>query len=506
MKTLALLLALAAGGGEGKDRAPRKTLPLTVREAISLSLNHNLDVEVARYQPWIEDQNVYAALGPWDHVAYASASSGESLSQPSNTLIDATRPEAETANFTVGLRKSLPFGPRYDLSFSSRRLETNNPFAPFNPRWSQTARASLTLPLLQGAGTTANTSSLLIARHNRDMALDDFEKALSDSVFAVVQSYWDLVFAIEDERVKRQSLQVAEQLLSDNRARFERGLVARIDVTQADAGVAAQQEGILTAEAAVENAMDQLKRLVDPGLLTQEVGLAPMDAPKGLVTELEEAAAVERALAAAMARRPEIRRIRRQLLSQDVTIVRAENDLLPQVDLTGTASFDGTEDSFEGAGHNARTGDFRDVTVGVVFEWPLEGSSARGSLRAAELQKRRLRLEERNLENQILVEVREAVRAIKTNEKRIEATRRARVLAEEQLAGEMSRRQQGLSTTFRVLEMQEDVAAARSNEVKAMIDYNISLRRLELAEGSLLEGFAIRLKENLQPRLALGTK
>jgi outer membrane protein TolC len=141
--------------------------------------------------------------------------------------------------------------------------------------------------------------------------------------------------------------------------------------------------------------------------------------------------------------------------------------------------------------------------VGVVFEWPLEGSAARGARNRAELEERRLRLQERNIENQVLVEVREAVRAIKTNEKRIEATRRARILAQEQLEGEMVRREQGLSTTFRVLDVQEDLAVARTNELKALIDYNLSLHRLDQVTGTLLEKQGIRLKDHLEPRVAV---
>jgi HAE1 family hydrophobic/amphiphilic exporter-1 len=144
--------------------------------------------------------------------------------------------------------------------------------------------------------------------------------------------------------------------------------------------------------------------------------------------------------------------------------------------------------------------------VGLVFEIPLEGSSARGALNRAELEKRRLQLQSRNLENQILVEVREAVRALKTNEKRIEATRRARILAQEQLDGELARRAEGLSTTFRVLDVQEDLVLARTNELKALIDYNLSWHKLYQATGTLLDRNGILLRENLQPRVALASK
>lgn len=503
MHAIVILAALANGGegGTGGEK-PKRILPLSVREAVALSLNHNVDLEVARYQPWIEDQNVTQTLGAWDHVAYATASHGESISQPSNSLIDATRPESTTESYSLGVRKALPFGPSYDLSFRTSKLDTNNPFAPFDPRWTQSLNGSVTVPLLRGGWPTVNTATLVIARHGRDMALDDFEQSLSAAVFEVVQAYWDLVFAIEDRKVREQSLEVAVRLLADNQARFERGLVARIDVTEADAGVAAQREGILTAEAAEQNAMDRLKRLIDPGLLRRAVDLAPVEAPRSLESELPEEAAVARLLAEAIARRPEIRRMRRERRRHEVTMSVVGNELLPRVDLTGSASLNGTEDSFSSSGDETRSGDFRDVSVFLSFEWALEGSSARSAARRAELERRRLELMERSLEDQVLVEVREAVRTVKTNEKRIEATERASELAEEQLDGEMRRREQGLSTTFRVLDVQEDLALARTSALKARIDYTMSQHQLDLSAGTLLDRMGIRLKENLEPRLS----
>ena len=81
-----------ADGEEGKSGGPpRRVLPLSAREAVSLSLNHNLDIEVARYQPWIEEQNVYAALGTWDHVAYANVSGSRAAMPGTSSLSGGTR-------------------------------------------------------------------------------------------------------------------------------------------------------------------------------------------------------------------------------------------------------------------------------------------------------------------------------------------------------------------------------------------------------------------------------
>ena len=497
-----LLCALFPGGDEPSAPVKRRFLPLSAREAVSLSLNHNLDIEVARYQPWIEDQNIYAAMGLWDHVAYATVSEGRDVAQGVSTLSGSTKPRNEDLSFTVGLRKLLPYGVSYDLSLSNNRSESNNAFLVINPSWSQSFGGSVTVPLLQGRGTEANTATLVIARHTRDRSVDAFEKSLSDSVFLVMQGYWDLVFAIENKKVVDQSLEVALRLLEDTRRKLDRGLAARIDVTQAEAGVASQQEGILTAEAAVLSATDRLKRLVDPSLLRDAVLIAPVDAPRVQAAELDEQRAVVQAMDEALQRRAELRQIRSQLKSQDAVLVRAENDLLPRLDLVGSTFLNGTESSFRDANRDVRGGDFYNWSVLLSFEYALERSEARGALHRAELEKKRFLLQVRNLENQVLVEVREAVRSIKTDEKRIEATRRARILAQEQLDGEISRNEHGLSTTFRVLDVQKQLVQARTNELKALIDYNMAWHRLHQVTGGLLDKNGIVLKENLQPRIS----
>lgn len=502
----ALVLAAAGGDDEARDRKPagaRRVIPLSVREAVALSLNHNLDIEVARYQPWIEEQNVLSTLGAWDHVVYGSASRGRSVSPGTSSLSGASRLEDENKSVEAGIRKTLPMGASYDLFVSGRYFRSNNAFLLENPLYTEAAGIGANLPLLKGGSTAANTATLVIARNTRDGSIDAFEKTVSDSVFAVIQAYADLVFAIEERKVKEQSVEVAARLLEDNRRKFDRGLASRLDVTQADAGVAAQQEGLLTAEAAVLNAGDRLKRLVDPVLLSAEADLLPVEKPGVQQGVLEERAATEKALEQARRARPEFRQIQRQKSSQDAVIVRAENDRLPRLDLSGSASVTGTEGTFSSAFREADGLEFFDLSAGLVFEWSFEGTAARGAAQRAELERRRLVLQERNLENQVLVEIREAVRGIKTNEKRIEATRRARVLAEEQLDGELTRNQQGLSTTFRVLDVQEDLAQARTNELKALIDYHLSRYRLQQASGILLAEQSILIKENLTPRVSL---
>ncbi len=482
-------------------QADPRTLRLSLRQSLHLALNHNVDIEISRYQPWIEDQNVLSSLGAFDHIVYSSLSFGENESKSGNPF-DTSDIETDRFNSTVGVRRVLPFGLSYDLSFRADRSKTNAFFSSgINPAWNESLTLALAQPLLKGRGTDAQYTGVIVARHGRQAAVERFEKALTDQLVAVHQAYWDLVFARENLEVKRQSEKVAERLLEENQKKFEKGVLARVDVTEAESGVAAQREGILTAENAVASAVDKLKRLVDPALLKQDIVVVPIDAPQPYDREMDEKAVLEAALAQAFARRPEYREFAPLLASQDQSIRKAQNDLLPKLDLTASGALTGLDDSFGASNKEVRGGDFHDWSFGVVFEWPFERRAAQGALNRAELERRRLGLQRRSLEDQILVEVRAAVRDVKTTEKRIEATRRARVLAQERFEGEMNRREAGLRTTFHVLDAEERLTEARTNEIKAVIDYNLALMTLFRSEGTLLERSGVLVQDNLAPRL-----
>lgn len=498
---LAALLGARAAAPAQEETKPARVLKLPLRECIVLSLDRNVDLEIARHQPGIEEQNILAAEGKFDHLLYSSFAGGESVSRSANPL-DSSDLDTDTASSRTGLKRVLPFGMTYDLYFEVDRTLSNAFFtSSINPRWTESLGVDLSMPLLRGRGEEAQYADVVIARHGREIAAHRFEKSLTDQVAAVHQAYWDLVFALDQLEVRKQSLKAAERLLEDNRRKFEQEVLARVDVTEAEAAVAAQVEGILTAENAVQSAMDLLKRLIDPELLRRDAVVTPLDAPPTLERPLDERAAVEAALADALRRRPEYREFPLQIAGQDARVRRAENTLLPKLDLTAGGALNGVDDAFGRSNDELRSLDFRDWTVGFVFEWPIEGRAAEGELRRLELERRRLELQKRSLEDQILVEVRAAVRDVKTAEKRIEATKRARELAQERFEGEVNRQAAGLRTTFHVLDAEERLAEARTNEIKARIDYALALMSLERARGTLLDRHGIVVEEALVPRL-----
>jgi len=483
-----------------EDRTKPQELRISLRECIQLALDHSLGVEISRYQPWIDDESIVAAFGVFDHIFYVDTATARNHFAAASLLAGAPEVDDKNAMLRTGLRRTLPMGALFDLSYSVTRDKTNSSFATLNPTWQESLGLALVVPVLRGAGDAANLTPILLARNARRVSVEQFERQLSDAVLDVHEAYWALVSAIEQKRVRDQALEVARQLLEDNKRRFDKGALAKVDVTQADAGVASQIEGILVAESAVQSAMDRLKRIIDPDLLRGEAILVPVDAPPAPEGAVDVRAAVERGLRDAIGKRPEVREIHALIDSADRTIEKAENDALPRINAIASGSYTGIEDGFGPAADELRSTNTYTWSVGISIEIPLENRTASGAARRADLERRRLALRRWDLENQILVEVRESVRQIQTAEKRIEATKRAAALAREEFEGEEKRRDQGLRTTFHVMDARSKLTEALTNELRARTDYAVAWARHRNVTGVLLAHHEILVESHLAPR------
>lgn len=480
-----------------------KGMKISLKQAVLMAMDNNLDIEVARFQPLIDGENIRINESPFDYSFYGQASTQDSTARQFTDFLGifpSVEVDSNGNTLVMGARKTIPYGAQFDLSYSLSDSTSKYPGISDIDRWNQSLGLNVLVPLLKGAGREYNETSLVIAWNTRESSRFTFEKSLTKSLFAVHQAYWALVFAIEDRRVKERSLTVAEKLRDETARKLEHGVVIKLDLTQAEAGVAIREEDILTAQATVLNTMDRLKRLVDPSLLRGDELIWPSDTPKEAEKSLDEQKAVQEAFLLALKHRPDYLQMDLQIDSQSVSMNKADRDLLPTLNVTGSAALQGFGSGFSDSRNDLFDTGTRVFGITLDFEYILGQSSARGTYNAAQLARRQLRVSRRNLEDLILVEVREAVRSILTNEKRIEATKKARVLAEEQFQAELNRKKRQVSTTFRVLDVQEDLAKAQANEMKARIDYQVSLVNLQRVTGTLLAGMNVKLRETLAPR------
>src|SRR4029453_15220707 len=197
---------------------------------------------------------------------------------------------------------------------------------------------------------------------------------------------------------------------------------------------------------------------------------------------------------------PDLVEARLTLENQNITLVVDKNQVLPALDLEATLRFNGLNDNFGGSFDEFDLQKRYSWGVGGVFRYPLANRRAKSRLQQSGLGIRQQLLRIKNLEEDIIAQVRLAARDVLTNAQRVQASRAASRLAEKQLEAEEKKLQGGLATVFTVLDFQEDLAVERSNEINSLTEYLKSLVRLEESKGTLLQSYNIVLQAD-GPRL-----
>ena len=523
----------------GQTGQPARRFELTLDDAVRRALEQNLDIAVQRIHPLVQDMQVAAAGAAF----LPFASSGFDFNQstaPNRFVFDGgglggRSIVTDQGAYDLGIGQEIRWGGgRYDVTWDSTRVESTNIFSTFNPSFGANMTLQYTQPLLRGFRTDPRRTQLVVARINRDISDIDLEETVVNTLADVSLAYWDLVYARAAVDVQRQALALAEQVVEDNRFRVEVGTMAPIDVVQARSEAASRRQMLAQAVETQRTNELVLRELIVGGTSDPlwNAEIEPTDQPRIEATPID----LQEAIRAALDRRTDVSRARRQLDVNEATVRNLRDSTLPALDLIGSYQLAGQggprivpagnsfEDIFGGAG-GVLPGGYRDALRGIgsadypVWSVELRMSYAlgRSADRAAherarrELQQNRVQI--RRIELRIASEVTAAALSIESIQQRIEAATASRELAEEQLRAEESKFEAGLSTNFFVLQSQRDLTAARDAELRAILDYQRALIEFDRTQRASLGGAGIAVvggaapggAQAPQPRPASGT-
>ncbi len=476
---------------------------LTLDQAIDMALENNLDIVVSRLNTQVQAENLGAARGAFKPLFSAAINTFESQSPANNQLTGALVSETARSTYDFTWQQQLSFGLGYSVSFENLQSTTNSAFWTYNPQFDSGIRAQVQQPLLRNLNLNANQQRVVAANNGERVARHQFETQVMDIVRDVMVAYLDLIQSIRGLEVAERSLELAQNLLRNNRIQVEVGTMAPIDVLEAEAEVARREEAVIVSQEAIGNNEDRLKRLInDPGSTDfWTTALEPTDEP--IETEFEIDA--DESVRIALERRPELDQSRANLDTQNYNVRYTRNQTRPQVDLVGSLNYTGLggtrfiRDEFAGApiaeipgGYSDALeqmfgGKFRNWSVGLQVSYPIGHSSEISQYAQAQVAFRQQRATIEGQELVIAQEVRRAARAVDTNRKRIQTTRVARELAQRRLDAEEKKFEVGMSTSFFIVQAQRDLTEAEANEVIALIDYNKALVEFQRAQGTVLD-------------------
>lgn len=495
-----------------------KTLSLSLEDCILKAMKNNLALAVEVLNPAQSELAVQAAgeyfipslsLG-WDKSDTASASYSFLTAQGTTTQ--------KRSDYSAQVNQNLPLGGSIYASLTSYNLNSNSSFQTINPRYGTTLTFNISQPLLKNFGPSIARRDIIVAKNNRDITDLQFAKFVQDKIYEVEQAYWNLVYAIENLKVQRQSLDLAQELLEKNKRSVEIGTMAPLEVLSAEAEVAARQADILGGEALVKTSQDTLRRVTN--LEAEIQGAQSMTlVPSSVPTSESRQVSLDESLRLAMDRRPDLAASRVDVNTQEFNLTVARNQLLPDLSLSAqywSPGISGTQllylnndpltgiviGSIPGVAADALKDTFafkyNNWSVGLTLTLPLSNVFSRAQAAEAQVSLDQSRLKLKDDEQQLFLDVSNAVLAVQTNYQRVQAYKVSRELAQKKLEGEQERLRVGLSTNYIVLQYQRDLATQRGLEIKALIDYNLSLANLETVEGLSLEKKGIEITQWLK--------
>jgi outer membrane protein TolC len=493
---------------EQSPQLPERLVQLGICEVVARAVSSNLDIAVERYVPDIRDAEVMSAKGEFDPLLSIDYSYSDSeVPQTSREGIATGAAETETKmnDLSGTLSGKLISGTEYELVFNRQYSqfirkgvfdEGTGRFITQKDPWQYLldTYVNVTQPLLKDFGLTANLASIRIARVQRDVSLEDFRQGVINTVADALRAYWNLVLALENLRVTENSLVLAQDLLRQNRIRLKVGVMSPLEVTEAEAGVAQREEGVIISRRLVKDAEDNLKRLLNLPQNTEEwnVTIVPVDKPITVRQEFD----ANQQIQIALENRPDYKSALMRVKSDAINIQFARNQTLPTVDLIGQYEFQAVDMDVDTALDDIGSGKSPSWIAGLSAEYPIGNHTAKGNYQSAQLQNMQSEVSAENVRLGIIVAVRDAIRGVETSLKSIEASQKTVEFAQQSLDAEQKKLEVGISTSYDVLQFMDQLIGAQRREVIAKVGYRTSLIDVAAATGTLLEKYNVVINEN----------
>lgn len=486
VRVLLLTLNLAALPGlHAQEPAAPAGPALTLEECIARALEKNFALKIQGFSTTIAQESLNVAKAGFEPTL--TASTLHSVSQTG--LVTGVGPRYDTTDTRLGITQTLTTGANVSLSTSLDRSGTNPALTTPNPAFNSDLSLSITQPLLKGAGTVVNRATI----ERNQLGLTIANLSYKSSVLLVIRNtevaYFNLVFAREQMTVKQHSLELAVKLYEENKVRKTTGVATDLDVLTAEVGVANARNGVVTADQLVRNSEDALLALIGRMEFNSPVG--PVSLPGGH----EAPPSFDVSYKLALDNQPDLISSQTAIKQFELDAHTAKNGALPTLNLGGTLGYNGTNRSYGTAVNRLSDGDGHNwqLDLSLNLPWGLHADRARYRSALAGLRQEQARLQQ--VEQDLIVKVRSAVRAVETNQQSVEIFGKSTELAEKQYELQLARFKAGLATSRQVLEVQDDLESARVNELQARVNLRTANANLHQLESSSLERYHIALAQ-----------
>ena len=465
---------------------------MSLQECFETALESNLTLQIESVNPEISLYDLRMSEGAYDPNFFFSYRQ-QHRQEPGRfdpTIGVIPGSSSDTDSFSSGISGQLPTGTQYSFQTFVSETEVNNTGLSFSQFSGNSAFSQLRQPLLKNFWIDGARYNIKLSKNSLTQSELGLEWQIMNTLTQVEVAYYDLIAAQENVKVQEKAVQLADRLLAENKKRVEIGTMAPLDEKQAQSQVAARRADLLGTSRTLIVRQNDLKNL-----LSQEysewtsVSIQPTEGLRAVpvVTDLQSSWHL------GLSQRPDLLQSRKGLENQGILVKFRRNQLYPQLDLVGSIGY----------AAQSRDGSYGDVfeqfvdrdnpvwSIGAELSVPLTRRQERYNYKSAKARAEQLKLTFKRFEQQIMVDIENAVSLTKINLQRVEATRQEREFSEAAMDAEEKKLEVGKSTSFIVLQLQRDLTAARSSEINALAEYNKANSQLSLAEGSVFERHSI---------------
>lgn len=479
-------------------------LTLSLDEAIRLALENNTDIRIDEQQVETAKDAVLRALSPFDPNVLASFDSQRTHQNAYSALLGGPPIlNSLSQTTTLDFSQTMETGTAFEATFSSFKSTSNSSFFFFSPAFFTTLQFSLTQPLLKGRGLLAQRGPIIVAQRGLAQSRGTFEGRVNDILLVVIRDYWNVVQARESLTVQQESLDEAQKSYDHDQRALQLGALAPLDIYRSQSQVASRRVSLIQAQYLVKQMEDQLRRDlgadIDPGIRALDLNLTDKPDPSGSLMSIDIPAALQKAFAY----RPEIESMRQQLAADDVNVRVAHNGLEPDLSLVGRYTTSGLNSNIVngnfvsgtyGSAINQMFGfGYPSYEFGVTLKYPFRNRQAQAAMGDALASKRADLYSDRQLHEQITLNVTNAVHALEESKLSMDAAKTALDLAQKTLQADQHKYELGAETVFFVLEAQTELTQAEQAMVQAQINYQLATAQVDHDTGNLLTRYQVQI-------------
>ncbi len=420
-------------------------------------------------------------------------------------------------NGNAGLQEGFSTGTLINGFYDNTQQSFNSLQNTYNPYITSNLGLTVTQPLLRGFGREVNRRFIRIGGNQEKITSLLFRQQVIEVVYGVARLYTDLVALTEDTKVKQETLAFAQKLYDDTKSRVEEGTQAPLELTRAQAQISASRQDLIGSQGLLDEQEAILKNVLtkrgNEDAEVRNAHLIPtdtLDVPAS-GTPADENRPIEELLSEAYRQRPDLGQAGLQVKNTEISLEGSRNNLRPELDLVGTAqnnalagglnpliNTNGLINTPFAGGYGSTLDQIftrKNPTygIGIQLTLPLRNRVAQADAVRDELQLRQTQIRERQLQNQAQLEVGDALIAMRRARAAYDAAVETRTLQEQSLNFEQIRFDEGVSTSFFIIQYQSFVAQARSTEVVAKSAYVKARAALQRAVGSILEDHRVTL-------------